>query len=45
MTILERVEAVDFDVAHRRPSLRRLDAAPLLWKALRWRPAAAAQDR
>lgn len=42
VTILDRVEAVDFDVAHRRPALRRRDAAPLLWKALRWRATSAA---
>jgi squalene synthase HpnC len=42
VTILDRVEAVEFDVAHRRPTLERRDAATLLWRALRWRAAGAA---
>ena len=37
MRILERTEAVGFDVFAHRPRLRSLDAPRLLWRALRWR--------
>jgi phytoene synthase len=37
MRILERTEAVGFDVFAHRPRLRSTDAPRLLWRALRWR--------
>jgi phytoene/squalene synthetase len=36
LAILDRIEAVDFDVLERRPRLRRGDVARLVWKEL-WR--------
>lgn len=39
LRILERIEAMDHASLVRRPRLSALDAAPLLWRALRMRPA------
>lgn len=38
LRILERIEAMDHASLARRPRLSALDAAPLLWRALRMRP-------
>ncbi len=42
LRILEKIESVDYDVFHRRPTLARGDAARLLWRATTrpYRPAA-----
>jgi len=40
--ILDRIEAVGYDVFHRRPHWRLADKAALAWRAWRWRAPAAA---
>ncbi len=35
--ILERIEAVDYDVFKRRPRLKTLDKGKMLWRSLRWK--------
>lgn len=39
--VLDRLDAGNFDVHHRRPSLGPADVVPLLWGAMRWPPAPA----
>lgn len=34
--ILDKIEAADFDVLNRRPSLGAADTAPLIWQAITW---------
>jgi phytoene synthase len=40
-SILDRLEAEAFDVFRRRPTLGAADAAPLIWRAIRWTPSPA----
>jgi squalene synthase HpnC len=35
LRILERIEAVDFDVFHKRPKLRKIDWLMMVWRAMR----------
>ena len=42
LRILERIEAMDHASLVRRPQLGALDFAPLLWRAVRMRPASGA---
>ncbi|MEZ5320314.1 MAG: squalene synthase HpnC [Vicinamibacterales bacterium] len=43
--ILDRLEAVGFDVFRRRPTLGAADVVPILWRTLAWRPAAGPANR